>query len=133
MRRVQVFHSHTVELLQRAYVFTHISLERKCFWAGRGCRGCLYVLVLQHGFLLSIYSYFSIVAAASCTFSLSLCLFALFLLPSSPLVRLKFYASTGCVRIGFWFHFKLPLCRCTVCVCVCCATTPRWMLTMRFD
>lgn len=104
------------------------------FLARRGCRGCLYVLVLQVGFLLF------------CTLflhcqHLPVLLPATFCLPSVAshcclfiaLARLKFYASTGCVRIGFGSILSclfVWLCVymwcvgmwcgvCLVCACVC--------------
>lgn len=106
------------------------------FLARRGCRGCLYVLVLQVGFLLFCALFLHcqhlpvLLPATFCLPSVAshCCLFI-------ALARLKFYASTGCVRIGFgsilsclfvWLCVSiwcvcvwLCECVCLVCACVC--------------
>lgn len=133
MKRMQVFHSHT-ELLQRAYVFTHFAGE-EVFLARRGCRGCLYVLVLQVGFLL-FYTLFLhwqhlpvLLPATFCLPSVAshCCLFI-------ALARLKFYASTGCVRIGFGSILSclfVWLCVSIWCVCVCgCVSVCVWCVAV---
>lgn len=133
-------------------MFSHISLERKCFWLEEDVED-----VFMYWFCrLDSFSF----AHCSYTASTFLCCYLLpatFCLPSVAshcclfiaLARLKFYASTGCVRIGFGSILSclfvwLCVCLYGVCVvvwvcvfgvwlCLCSASTPRWMLTMRFD
>lgn len=105
------------------------------FLARRGCRGCLYVLVLQVGFLLFCALFLHcqhlpvLLPATFCLPSVAshCCLFI-------ALARLKFYASTGCVRIGFGSILSclfVWLCVSIWCVCVCgCVSVCVWCVAV---
>lgn len=121
-------------------MFSHISLERKCFGLEEDVEDVfMYWFCRLDSSSFAHCSYFQHLPALLPVPSaerLLLCACFFF-----ALARLKFYASTGCVRIGFGsilsclFVCVWCVCLCMWCVwlCLCCATTPRWILTMRFD
>lgn len=109
-------------------MFSHISLERKCFWLAEDVEDVFMYWFCRLDSSYFSYWYFSLwlrlpvpcrtVDIPSPCFWASFCI-----VPSAaPLVHLKFYASTGCVRIGLASILSCRfvwVCVCVRCVCVC--------------